>query len=185
MNDHDFYKELGPLCVDLDGTLIFEDVIWVSWKDLIKNRPLSVFKPLLCLLKGRAYFKQELAKISPINPEQLTYNESFLAFIKNYKKHGFPLILATATDIKFAKSVADYLGIFDDVIASCGTKNLRAQNKGNALSCKFGHKQFTYAGNSYDDIKVWDQAKYAIGVNLSHRAKQALKTKVNYFVKTF
>jgi phosphoglycolate phosphatase-like HAD superfamily hydrolase len=185
MDDQDFYKSLAPLCVDLDGTLIFEDVIWVSWKNLIKKHPLSIFTPLLWLLKGRAYFKQELAKKSPIDPQLLAYNQPFVDFLKEYKKKGLPLVLATATDIRFAQSVADYLGIFDDIIASQGQKNLRAKNKALALSHKFGEKKFTYAGNSFDDIKVWKHTKYAIGVNLSHKAKNAIKDKDNYFIRVF
>lgn len=185
MSNHDFYKSLAPLCVDLDGTLIFEDVIWVSLRKLIKNHSLRAFKALRWLLKGRAYFKQELAKNSPIDPSLLTYNEPFLEFLNEYKKYELPLILATATDIKFAQSVADHLGIFDGIIASRGQKNLRAKNKATALSEAFGLKAFTYAGNSYDDIKVWEDSKYAIGVNLSTKVKHAIRDKNKYFIKIF
>lgn len=166
----------SPLCVDLDGTLIKNDVLCIAWKQLLKTNLLKAFFMLFTLFKGRAYFKQQLAKASPILPKMLDYNMPFLAFLKQYKKQkAGTLILATATDIGFAKPIADYLGIFDAVIASEGEKNLRAKIKADILSQTFGYKQYTYAGNSYDDIAVWDCSKHAIAVNLSLRALHALK----------
>lgn len=166
----------SPLCVDLDGTLIKSDVLYIAWKQLVQNNILKAFFVLCAVLKGRAYFKQQLANASPILPEMLNYNMPFLAFLKQYKKQKAGiLVLATATDIGFAKPIADYLGIFDSVIASEGEKNLRAHAKADILSQTFGYKQYTYAGNSYDDIAVWDCSKHAIAVNLSLRAQYALK----------
>ena len=166
----------SPLCVDLDGTLIKSDVLCIAWKRLLKKNILHAIAILFTLLKGRAYFKQQLAKVSPIFPEKLDYNLPFLQFLKTYKaQNAGVLVLATATDIEFAQPIADYLGVFDSVIASQGTKNLRAKAKADILSEKFGYKQYTYAGNSYDDIAVWDCSKHAIAVNLSLRARCALK----------
>lgn len=166
----------SPLCVDLDGTLIKSDVLCIAWKQLFRKNAVRAIAILFTLAKGRAYFKQQLAKVSPIFPENLDYNLPFLEFLRQYKTHNSgKLVLATATDIGFAQPIADYLGIFDCVIASKGVKNLRAKEKADILSEKFGYKQYTYAGNSYDDISVWDCSKRAISVNLSLRARQALK----------
>jgi phosphoserine phosphatase len=162
--------KLSPLCVDLDGTLIYEDVIWIALRKLFKKNMLKGLYSLFCLFKGRAFFKQELAKMVEIDPKKLSYNTWFLAFLTAYKETGGHLVLATATDIRFANTIADYLNIFDEVIASEGTKNLRAANKGKILCERFGEKRFSYAGNSYDDLKVWPYAKYAIAVNLSYKA---------------
>lgn len=168
----------SPLCVDLDGTLITDDVLCIAWKNLLKTNLFKALFVLFTLFKGRAYFKQQLAKASPIVPEMLDYNRPFLAFLKQYKKQkAGTLVLATATDIGFAKPIADYLGIFDTVIASAGEKNLRAKVKADILSQTFGYKKYTYAGNSYDDIAVWDCSKHAIAVNLSLRAQCAIKGK--------
>lgn len=175
LTDVDLSK-FSPLCVDLDGTLIKSDVLLISWKQLLKTNFFKAFFVLFSLLKGRAYFKQELAKASPVVPEMLDYNKNFLEFLKLYKKQkAGTLVLATATDIGFAKPIADYLDIFDCVIASEGTTNYRAQTKADILSKIFGYKNYTYAGNSYDDIAVWDCSKHAIAVNLSLKARCALK----------
>jgi len=166
----------SPLCVDLDGTLIKSDVLCIAWKQLLKKNVLHAITILFALRKGRAFFKQQLAKVSPVSSEQLDYNLPFLEFLRHYKEQqSGTLVLATATDIGFAQPIADYLRIFDLVIASNGHKNLRAKAKADILSEKFGYKQYTYAGNSYDDIAVWDCSRRAISVNLSLRARYALK----------
>ena len=107
-------EHLDPLCVDLDGTLILQDVMWVSCKNYIKTHPLKILRPLFWILKGRAYFKKQLAIHAPITPSKLKYHTYFLKFLKAYKKNGGTLILATAADERFANSVAKYLDIFDD-----------------------------------------------------------------------
>ena len=72
-----------PLCVDLDGTLIFDDVSQKAFKILLKE---FRFKDLFCvflgLLKGIAAAKHEIASCIDLNPADLKYNESFLEFLK-------------------------------------------------------------------------------------------------------
>lgn len=179
------YNDLSPLCVDLDGTLIFEDVIWVSWKNLIRKNPYMAFHPLVWFLKGRAYLKKQLGIHSFIDPLQLTYNKPLLSFLKTCKAHNIHIVLATAADEKFAQSVAQYLALFDDVIASDGKHNRRAQYKAQHLCEKFGKKKFTYIGNSYDDLKVWRVSKYAIATNLSLKARFFLLFRTQEFLSFF
>ena len=168
----------SPLCVDLEGTLIKNDVLFISWKLLLKKNFFHAIMVLFTAIKGRAFFKQQLAKVSPVLPENLDYNLPFLEFLKQYKKQkSGVLVLATATDIHLAQPIADYLGIFDLVIASKGSKNLRAKAKADVLCKNFGYRQYTYAGNAYDDIAVWDCSKHTISVNLSLRARRALKNR--------
>lgn len=174
-------QDLSPLCVDLDGTLIFEDVMWVSWKNLIKSNPHMALKPFVWLLKGRAYLKHQLATYSFIDPKELTYNDQLLSFLKKCQAHGLRIILATAADQKFAHCIAQHLNIFDEVIASDRTHNRRAEYKAQCLCEKFGEKNFTYIGNSYDDLKVWRVAKHAIGTNLSLKARFFLLFKKQSF----
>ncbi|MBP9753072.1 MAG: hypothetical protein KBD31_04610 [Proteobacteria bacterium] len=176
---------LSPLCVDLDGTLIKEDVLFVSWKALFKKTPLKGLEAFLWFFKGRAYLKKKLANYSAIDPKTLSYNNDLLEFLKSYKSrdNNHLLILATAADYSFAKAVAEHLQIFDSIVASEGSLNLRAEFKAKRLSELFGEKNFSYVGNSFDDIKVWKNAKHAIGVNLSFKAKLFLKFENIIFYK--
>lgn len=178
-------SDIGPLCVDLDGTLIYSDVMFIAWGQLFKKDPfLGVFS-IFWFLKGRAYFKAKLAQHAVIDPSQLRYT-SFLSYVKEYKaQNSGEVWLVTASDIIFAQAVAQYLDIFDGVLASQGKINLRAQAKAQALVTHFGEKGFTYAGNSYDDLSVWPHAKHAIAVNLSRRALWALKKNPIHFLARF
>ena len=83
-----------------------------------------------------------------IDPATLPYKESLLAFLREQKTAGRKLVLATASDCELALPVANYAGLFDEVLGSDGKTNLRGQNKLKALVEKFGERGFDYAGNS-------------------------------------
>jgi 4-hydroxybenzoate polyprenyltransferase/phosphoserine phosphatase len=156
-----------PLVVDLDGTLIKTDLLWESFVRLLKKNPLWLFAALLWWTRGRAFLKQQLAGRVTIDPATLPYNEKFLEFLREQRSAGRKLILATASDLKLARPVADFTGLFDEVLASDGRTNLRSANKLKALTEKFGARGFDYAGNSSADLAVWRGAREAVVVNAS------------------
>ena len=156
-----------PLVVDLDGTLIKTDLLWESLARWLRENPFGVFLVLPWWLRGRAFLKQQLAKRVQLNPALLPYNQKFLVWLREQKHSGRKIILATASDLQMAKPVADYCGIFDEVLASDGRTNLRSKNKLKALVEKFGERGFDYAGNSKPDLAVWRGAREAIVVNAS------------------
>jgi apolipoprotein N-acyltransferase len=158
-----------PLVVDLDGTLIRTDLMWESLARLLKRNPLALFQILFWWTRGRAWLKQKLAARVQINPAALPYNKKFLAWLREEKKSGRKIILATASDLKMAQPVADHVGLFDEVLASDGKINLRSENKLRALTEKFGVHGFDYAGNSAADFAVWRGARQAVVVNASRR----------------
>lgn len=162
-----------PLCVDLDGTLIRQDVTALSVRDVLIRNPITgIARCIRWLPKGMAYFKSRIEGEASIDFESLTYNEQLLSYIKDEKKSGRRVILATAADEVIAKKVASYLGCFDEVIASNGEVNRRARKKAEILSYTFGFNQFIYAGNSKDDLKVWPDAAAIIAVNCSSRTEK-------------
>lgn len=168
-----------PLAVDLDGTLIRTDMIWESLARLWRKNPLTTVCTLFALARGRAYFKQQLGSRVVVDPAELPYHAEFLTWLKGQKAAGRKLILATASDRNMARPVADYIGIFDEVMASDGTTNLRGANKRRALTAKFGERGYDYAGNSSVDLGVWPGTRAAIIVNakpgLEKRAAQITK----------
>jgi len=155
------------LVVDLDGTLIKTDLLWESLAQLLRRNPLMLFAVLFWWMRGRAFLKQQLARRVTIDPTALPYHEPFLAFLREQKKAGRKLILATASDRDMALPVANHVGLFDEVLGSDGKTNLRAANKLKALVEKFGNRSFDYAGNSAPDLVVWRGAREAIVVNAS------------------
>lgn len=158
-----------PLCVDLDGTLIRDDTLQVAIKILLRQNFLYLFLLPIWLLRGRAYLKRQVAQRVTIDPAALSYNEKFMNWVKQQKSIGRKVVLVTATDKKFADAVADYVNIFDEVIASDGKTNIRSNNKRDALIEKFGIYQYDYCGNDYPDIAVWATAHKAIVVNAPKR----------------
>ncbi len=157
------------LCVDLDGTLLLTDLLWESVLLLIKKNPLSLFALPLWLLKGKAYFKRQVAQRVQLNAASLPYNEEVLEFLCRQKEEGREIVLATASDAEAVRPIAEYLGIFSSVMASDGEVNLSGRNKCKALEERFGSKQFDYAGDSVVDLHLWKSANAAILVEPSKR----------------
>lgn len=156
-----------PLVVDLDGTLIRTDLIWQSLAQWVRRNPFGIFLALFWWTRGRAFLKQKLGQRVRLNPAELPTSDKFLAWLREQKASGRKLVLATASDLQMAKPVADYFGIFDEVLGSDGRTNLRGKNKLKALVAKYGERGFDYAGNSSVDLGVWCGVRKAIVVNAS------------------
>ena len=161
-----------PVCVDLDGTLIFTDVTWETLSKFVMQYPWKVFHLIGWLTLGRACLKHNLAEHIQIDVKRLRYNKALIEYLKNLPHDE--VYLVTAADQKMGKAVADHLGIFKDVIGSDGETNLRAQAKADHLVERFGEKNFIYAGNSHDDLYVWKHAAAAIPVNTSEETRKLL-----------
>lgn len=165
------HSRLLPLCIDLDGTLIKEDVTWAMVSVFMKQYPRKWGALLMWLLRGRAYLKSNLSQHVSINPKDLTYNQALLDLMTTERQRGRLIVLATAADTRTAKRVADYLGIFDEVMATNSYTNLRATKKSQALCKRFGEKQFIYIGNSKDDLKVASKAALFILISQSNHLR--------------
>ena len=154
-----------PLCVDLDGTLIKTDMLWESLIRLLRKNPLWLVVIPFWWMRGRAFLKQQIGARVQVDVAALPYNGLFLEFLRDAKRDGRRLILATASDREMAVRVAKHVGLFDEVVASDGKTNLRAANKLKLLTERFGERGFDYAGNSSVDLSVWVGAREAIVVN--------------------
>lgn len=156
-----------PLAVDLDGTLLKTDTLLESILILLKQQPLLIFSLLFWMLKGKAYFKQQIANRVDLPVDSLPYHSEFLVYLQQAYKDGRKLILATAANEKIARSIADHLGIFSGIIASTPNSNLRGRQKLKALEKQFGKRGFIYAGNGRVDLPIWAGAASGIIVNAS------------------
>ena len=77
-----------PLVVDLDGTLTPTDTLVESLIELVRHSPLNLMCLPLWLLKGRARFKEAIAKRIRIVPEHFPYNEPLVAYLREEKAKG-------------------------------------------------------------------------------------------------
>jgi len=90
-----------------------------------------------------------------------------LSFLKLEKQSGRDLVLASASDERIVRRVADHLGLFSTVLASDGITNLSGANKLRALERYAGGNGFDYIGNSRHDLPLWKAANQAILVDPS------------------
>lgn len=154
-----------PLCVDLDGTLIRSDLLIEAVFALLKSNLLYAFLLPVWLLKGKAYLKQQIANRVDLDVTLLPYDAAFLEYLRAEKARGRRLILATASNIKYAEQLAFHLALFDGLLASDAETNLSGGRKRDRLVAMFGEKGFDYAGNDAVDLPVWSHARAAVLVN--------------------
>ncbi|MES2206326.1 MAG: UbiA family prenyltransferase [Pseudomonadota bacterium] len=154
-----------PLCVDLDGTLIYSDLLLESFLLLIKKNPFYSIIILYNFFQGKAALKAYIAKNITINPALLPYNITFLNWVKEQKTQGRSVWLCTASNEKLAYSISNYLKLFSGTFASSDTINLSGEIKSKRLVEQFGEKAFDYCGNHLVDLAVWKKSHTAIIVN--------------------
>ena len=163
-----------PLCVDLDGTLLRSDLFLESIAGLLNRNLLWLFLLPLWLLRGKAWMKAKIAAKVDLDVETLPYHTQLLDFLVEEKERGRYLVLTTATNQKYAHQVAQFLGLFSEVIASDKTSNNAGAQKHDGLVNRYGLKGFDYAGNSRADLCVWASANHAIVVDSWGQVKKRL-----------
>jgi 4-hydroxybenzoate polyprenyltransferase/phosphoserine phosphatase len=167
----------GVLFVDMDGTLIATDLFAESILAAMKQDPSVVLRMPFWAGKGRAYFKRQVADRVRPDVRSLPLREEVLDFIAEERERGRRIVLATASDERWAREVADQLGLFDDVIASDGVRNLKGSAKLVALEeyCRVhGFERFDYVGDAPADLPIWVRTEHALAVAPSASLRRAL-----------
>ena len=150
-----------PLCVDLDGTLILSDILWESLI-LSVNNPITLLSACWALRNGKAAMKSVLAHGIAINPAALPYRKDLLDYLRNQHARGRSLVLVTATHALVAEQVADFLGIFNGVMATDDIVNLGGENKRKALVAAYGERGFDYIGDHEKDLAIFSSARLSL-----------------------
>lgn len=158
-----------PLCVDLDGSVLRTDLSMELLAGVFRTKPWRLFLLSLWALRGRAYVKSQLGKEVPLDIPTLPIRKEVIEYLCRERKRGRQIILVTASPIALARLVAEELGIFDDVVGSSNTLNLKGENKADYLEKRFGLRGFEYLGDSVSDIAVWRRAARAHVVSDSKR----------------
>ena len=154
--------DIIPLVVDMDGTLVINDVTCgavISYVGFSPVRAIKIYK--LWKHHGGGAAKAFLATQMHISPEKLYYNQAVVKLCQRAKENGRMVVLATASSAVFANAVAGNIGIFDEVLGSDANIDLKSHNKAEVLTQKYGDKGFDYAGNSMQDLAVWRYCKTA------------------------
>ncbi len=169
-----------PLIVDLDGTLVKTDIFLETTVTLLSQNILHIFAMISWVQKGKAFFKQEVAKRIKLDVANLPYQESLLNHLKDEHAQGRVLILATGANITYAMLVAKHLGLFQQTFATEQGFNLSGKNKARLLVERFGEQGFDYAGNAKIDFWVWEKSCKSIVVNPSLSVKRNIARLKNF-----
>src|ERR1035438_9047326 len=166
-----------PLVVDLDGTLVKTDLLIESLFALLRKEPRCLFLLPVWLAHGKAWFKHEVERRVSPDVATLPWRTEFIEDLRRQRGEGRSLVLATGSDMRNALRVAEYLKLFDLVLASDGITNLCGEAKRSCLVNRFGEKAFDYAaGGGRADRAVWKSARKAVPiVPQPHSAENCLK----------
>lgn len=151
-----------PLCIDLDGTLIATDTLWEGLVSVLIRRPWLLLAVIAWALSGKAVLKREIAARYQSGGGDWPYRAEVIERIKLARGSGQPVWLVTGAAESTARTIADHLGLFDRVLHSSDTENLTSRRKRERLVSLCGDGGFDYAGNSRDDVAVFDAARRAI-----------------------
>ena len=156
-----------PLVVDLDGTLIKTDLLIETANQFITRRPFQCVSLVTWLGQGKSVLKERLAQVVQLDATCLPYNQPLVAWLQEQKAQGRRLVLATASHRLLAERVAQHLGLFDTVLATEGSTNLKSDRKRDLLVSLYGERGFDYIGNDSADLPVWQAAHQAHVVSRS------------------
>jgi 4-hydroxybenzoate polyprenyltransferase len=134
-----------------------------------------MFLCFIWLFKSKAILKYEISERVELSPHNLPYNEKLIEFIRHEKDIGREVWLCTAATEKIANKIAEHLNLFNRVIASNREINISSTNKANKILELNNGNGFDYAGNSKEDIKVWEKADNAIIVNFPKKLIARIK----------
>jgi 4-hydroxybenzoate polyprenyltransferase/phosphoserine phosphatase len=127
----------------------------------------SVFELCAALGRGKAAFNHRLAAQFAMDAASLPYDDAVLARIRKARSAGRPVFLASASDQRLVKAVADHLGIFAGWFASDKMNNLSGQARTQRLASEFGAGGFDYIGNEAADLPIWERATEVIAIRIS------------------
>lgn len=164
-----------PLVVDVDGTLVLSDYLHESIIRIAATKPLLVGLLPYWLSRGKAYFKDRIARLIPMAPDLPTRN-SVTDLIKQAKREGRAVYLASASDARYIEPLARKLGNIDGVFATEASTNLAGSAKADALVKAFGDQGFDYIGDSDVDFAVWSKARTVLAVSHGQRFSRRLMT---------
>ena len=163
------------LFVDLDGTLIKEDLSNLAFSHSLKNYPLkTLFYLLIFLLKGKPYLKYKISRNFDIPFENLTYNKAAFDFIREAKSKHRVVYLISGSHQILVDQMGKYLNIFFETFGTRDNFNMVGSNKVQFIKESLKIYDFDYLGNSHQDLPIWKYTKRAIYTNASKELIQTI-----------
>ena len=163
------------LFVDLDGTLIKEDLSDLAFSHSLRKSPFkTLFYLLIFLFKGKPYLKYKISKNFTIPFENLTFNKAAFDFIRNVKNRHRTVYLISGSHQVLVDQIANYLNIFFESFGTRDNFNMVGINKVQYITKSLKIHKFEYLGNSKKDIPIWNFCQKIIYTNANDGLKKIL-----------
>jgi len=165
------------LFVDLDGTLIREDLSNLAFSHSLKNHPFkTILYLLIFLLRGKPYLKNKISKNFNIPFENLTFNKAAFDFIREVKNRHRVVYLISGSHQVLVDQMSKYLNIFFESFGTRDNFNMVGNNKVQFIKENLKIHDFDYLGNSQKDLPIWKYTKRAIHTNASKELVEYIKS---------
>ena len=156
------------LFVDLDGTLIKEDLSDLAFSYSLKNFPFrTLFYLFIFLFRGKPYLKDKISKNFTVPFKNLTFNKAAFDFIREQKNRHRVVYLISGSHQILVDQMGRHLNIFFESFGTRGNFNMVGSNKVQFIKKNLKIYDFDYLGNSHKDLPIWRYTKRAIYTNAS------------------
>ncbi len=173
-------EENKILFVDLDGTLIKEDLSDMAFFHSLKNYPFkTLFYLFIFLFKGKSYLKQKISKNFVIPLADLTFNKAALDYIREVKNRHRVVYLISGSHQKLVDQMDKFFNIFFESFGTKDDFNMVGNNKVKFIKENLNIHDFDYLGNSKKDLPIWEYTQNIIYTNASSNLKKIINSK-NY-----
>ena len=160
------------LFVDLDGTLIKEDLSNLAFIHYLKKNPLSTLYHLIVFLfKGKTYLKEIISRDFKVPFESLTFNKGALDYVRDIKNRHRVVYLISGSHQILIDQFQSHLKIFFEAFGTNKKFNMVGQNKVKFINESLNINNFDYFGNSKKDLPIWDYCKRIIYTNVSDQLR--------------
>ena len=165
------------LFVDLDGTLIKEDLSDLAFTNSLKTDPLKlIFYLIVFLFKGKSYLKEKISKNYIVPIEKLNFNNAALDYIRDVKNRHRVVYLISGSHQLLVDQIARHLKIFFESFGTNIDLNMVGKNKVDFINNELKILEFDYLGNSKQDLPIWEYTKKIIFTNVSKDLRKIINS---------
>jgi len=169
-------NSLKPLFVDLDGTLIQEDLSHKAFFYFFKTNPiLCLYHLFIFLFLGRPYLKEKISKNYIVELSNLSKNKQCIEYIEKAKNNNRTVFLISGSHQFLVNQISNQLKLFNDVFGTHKNFNMIGHNKIAYITQKLKIFDFEYIGNSKQDLPIWKHTKKVIFTNAAPSLRKKIK----------
>ena len=164
------------LFVDLDGTLIKEDLSNLAFSNSFNNFPMrTLFYLFVFLFRGKSYLKEKISKNFEVPFQKLSFNKAAFDFIREQKNRHRVVYLISGSHQILVDQMDRHLNIFFESFGTRDNFNMVGHNKVRFIKENLKIHDFDYLGNSHKDLPIWKYTKLAIHTNASQKLIKTIK----------